>query len=72
MRGFTINTAKLMKNRRFVWARTEDTARQIGTALIVAALVGLFFDPLIRYVEVGLVVVSGFVLLFYGWTEERK
>ena len=61
-----------MRRRRFVWSRTEDTARHIGTALIVTALVGFFFEPAITYIDVGVAIGLGITLLVYGWTEEHK
>lgn len=61
-----------MQKRRFVVARFEDAARNIGTALIVAGLLGLFLDPTIGYGDVMLSVLVGFLILLFGTTEEHE
>jgi len=61
-----------MKRRRFVVSRFEDSARHIGTALIVAGLLGFFLEPAIGYIDVTPTVLVGFLLLLFGTTEESE
>ena len=61
-----------MKRRRFVVSRFEDAARHIGTALIIAGLLGYLLEPTIHYKDVLPTVLAGFFILLFGTTEEEE
>ena len=58
-----------MKKRRFVPSRFEDACKTIGTALIVAGLIGLIFEPSDTPVNSGISLAAGILTLLYGLTE---
>ena len=60
-----------MRKRRFVVSRFEDAARHIGTALIIAGLLGFLLEPTIGYNDVTPTVLVGFFILLFGTSEER-
>lgn len=61
-----------MKKRRFVVSRFEDAARHIGTALIIAGLLGFLLERSIGYIDASPTVLLGFFLLLFGTTEESE
>ena len=61
-----------MKNRRFVWSRTEDSARHIGIALIIASAVATFLEPAVTLRDSGGLALAGTFQLLHGWTEGKQ
>lgn len=58
-----------MKKRRLVPSRFEDASRTIGTALIIAGLVGFIFESFVMPVNSGVALLAGVLMLLYGLTE---